>query len=110
MERQEEMGRRVEEVLRVLVTKSERGLSEVERKWGREVKRVEEMVEGMRKREEAVRGVLKVLMEAVGEREVEDRGEQEEDGVPEGVRRRGVAQVRGMLRQEYVFPVILEPG
>ncbi|KAI5781217.1 hypothetical protein EDC01DRAFT_779068 [Geopyxis carbonaria] len=108
LERQEELRKRADVVLRTLVVRGEVGLSDAERRWGAEVGKVRERVEGERgfgRRVEEVGRMLEVLkMSGNGGSGGKGRGghggEGEEGEVSEEVRRERVKGLFEMLRRE----------
>jgi len=101
---QDEMQKRAEALLKRLITEGELGLSDAEKKWAKEVKRMEERVAGsdgqaLGGRTIRVNGMMDELVAAA--REVVDKNE-EHDPVPAEVREGKLGMLKGLLEREYV--------
>lgn len=108
LKKQDELQARADEVLKILIVKGEVGLSDAEKKWFKEVAKIEERVEGdgrvaLRGRKEQIERMLEVLTPMV-----EGDGKRkglvvERDSVPEEVRTGKLKQLEGLLEREYVL-------
>lgn len=115
LKKQEELQARADEVLKTLIVKSETGFSDAEKKWFKEIAKIEERVEGdgrvaLGGRKEQVAKMLETLAPMVEEEEGKRKGlVTERDGVPEEVRKGKLKQLRELLDREYVFYFPLYP-
>jgi nucleoporin NUP82 len=103
VERQEQMQKRAEGMLRELITKNVVGLSDAEKKWGREVERMMERVVGEAKgafgsRTLRAGEMVQELMPIAAEEAEEE--EKVKDDVPKEVREGKIKQLRELLDRE----------
>ena len=106
--RQEDMQKRADALLRRLITEGEVGLSDTEKKWGKEVQQMLERAVGdegsggaLGSRTLRVGGLVEGLVAAV---EVSD-SERPHDPVPAEVREGKLGMLWGLLEREYVLSV-----
>lgn len=113
LKKQEELQTRADDVLKLLIMRGEIGLSDAEKKWFKEVGKIEERVEGdgrsaLAGRKDQVEKMLEQLCPMIGENgegELKRRGlvMESRDGIPEEVRAGKLKQLRELLDREYVF-------
>jgi nucleoporin NUP82 len=105
VERQEQMQKKAEGMLKELITHNVVGLSDAEKKWGREVERMMERVVGESKTAFGYR-TLKAgeMVQELMPIAAQEEGEVVQDDVPKEVREGKVRQLRELLDREYVPP------
>lgn len=107
LKRQEELQARADEVLKLLIVKSETGLSDAEKKWFKEVEKIEEKIAGegrqaLAGRKEMVARMMDELRPlAEGGKSGELAGKK--DDVPESVREEKLRVLRELLEREDVL-------
>jgi len=103
LERQEELQKRADGLLRRLVTESQMGYSDAEKKWFKEVEKLMERVVGDGKNTFGMRvlGVTKLVKDLkTAAEEAEGAKELEKDIVPEEVREGKIRVLKGLLERE----------
>lgn len=102
---QEKLQAKADELLRIMVIKNVKGLSDAEKKWSQEVARVHERLNGegrtsLTRRKSEVKDMLIELCTETKDDDMRLSNEEQIDGVPTEVRRRKLRQLRQLLDRE----------